>query len=385
MRIQIILFFFLSFLSFSQSSNGILTANVNVRWGPGTNHKIIKQLPRGKQVNILENKGNWSLILDPNNNKKGWISKKYISVNSNYKIGSLKSDVNVRWGPGTNHKIIKQLPRGKQVNILENKGNWSLILDPNNNKKGWVSTSYILTGKLSNYAELIANSNIRYGPGTNHNIIKQLPRGKKISIIKTDGNWFYFIDPENNKTGWVSKSLVKSNVNFDLTNSNNTINTTNPYGVNTKVLNNWRWKTFLNEYPAKNKLKINPNDIDKLISVAKSYIGTPYSWGGITKSGIDCSGLIYKSLRAIGYTDSKKNANTLAQSGTIIPNKKALRKGDFVCLHRTTSSNNFITHIGIYIGDGNFIHSSSSRGVVINNISESYYSKHWAFGVRIIK
>ena len=43
-------------------------------------------------------------------------------------------------------------------------------------------------------------------------------------------------------------------------------------------------ETFLNEYPAKNKLKINPNDIDKLISVAKSYIGTPYSWGGITKS-----------------------------------------------------------------------------------------------------
>ena len=302
--------------------------------------------------------------------------------------GILKSDVNVRWGPGTNHKIIKQLPRGKQVTVLETKGNWSLILDPKNNKKGWVSSSFILIGESSNYAELIANSNIRYGPGTNHKIIKQLPRGKKISIIKTDGNWFYFKDPKNNKTGWVSKSLVKSNVNFDLNKSNNIITTkktSNPYGVNTRVLNNWRWKTFLNEYPIKNNLNINDNNVDKFISVAKSYIGTPYSWGGTSKSGIDCSGLIYKSLIAIGYNASKKNANTLAKSGSIIPNKESLKKGDLVCLHRTTSSNNFVTHIGIYIGDGKFIHSSSKRGVVINNVNESYYSKHWAFGIRVIQ
>ena len=88
MKKIVFLVFIIPLFCFSQNKTGILKSNANVRWGPGTNNKIIKQFPKGKQIVIIEAKGNWYLISDPVNNKRGWISKSIISLIPSGKTGN---------------------------------------------------------------------------------------------------------------------------------------------------------------------------------------------------------------------------------------------------------------------------------------------------------
>jgi len=105
MKIKIITLFFLLglFSSLAQEVRGVVTTNVNVRWEPTTKSGVIKVLEKGKEVIILQTKGSWSFIQDPNNNKKGWISSKFIQSN----IAYITQNANVRNTAGG--KILKQI------------------------------------------------------------------------------------------------------------------------------------------------------------------------------------------------------------------------------------------------------------------------------------
>nr|WP_321409626.1 NlpC/P60 family protein [uncultured Carboxylicivirga sp.] len=126
---------------------------------------------------------------------------------------------------------------------------------------------------------------------------------------------------------------------------------------------------------AESKPSINSNNLNKEV---KNWVGTPYRYGGTNKSGIDCSGLttqIYKSVFNISLPRSSKDQ--YSQSNKIA--KAKIKPGDLVFfkINKTV-----VSHVGIYLGDGNFIHASTSRGVVINNLSELYYKKYFIGGGR---
>jgi cell wall-associated NlpC family hydrolase len=101
----------------------------------------------------------------------------------------------------------------------------------------------------------------------------------------------------------------------------------------------------------------------------ESWIGTPYVYGGTTKSGVDCSGFTQAVYLASGIEIPRTASQQAAASTEVSPG--SLQFGDLLFFNTSGSG---ISHCGIFIGDGFFVHASSSRGVVRETIAKPYYS-----------
>ena len=125
--------------------------------------------------------------------------------------------------------------------------------------------------------------------------------------------------------------------------------------------------------------KISTTKVDEIINLAKSLIGTPYVWGGITPSGFDCSGFINYIFGFYGYTLVRTSFN-LAELGETVTLSNA-QPGDLM-FFRAPNNTGGVGHVGMVIEVTSdailFIHSSSKRGVTISNFSTSkYYISHY--------
>ena len=121
----------------------------------------------------------------------------------------------------------------------------------------------------------------------------------------------------------------------------------------------------------------------QIAEVAKQQLGIRYVWGGTTRRGFDCSGFTQYVYKKCGLTLTRSCISQIGE-GTIIP-KEDLQCGDLVFFKRTTNSKNFVTHVGIYLGDGKLIHASSSKGITIVELESDYYVKHYLCARRILQ
>ena len=119
-----------------------------------------------------------------------------------------------------------------------------------------------------------------------------------------------------------------------------------------------------------------------IIRTAEKYIGTPHCMGGTTKKCMDCSGLTYVSF-AKNKIEIPRNSQEQARYGRVIFNQSDLKKGDLVFFTKSYSSSDYITHVGIYLGNGKFIHASTSAGVTETPLNNSWWSQRFVFGTRI--
>lgn len=134
------------------------------------------------------------------------------------------------------------------------------------------------------------------------------------------------------------------------------------------------------------RLNVSYSQMMAVIKEAEKYIGTKHVMGGLSRNGIDCSGLLYVSFQANGITNIPRTAENFARYGTIILNTNDIQKGDLVFFTNTYSTSKLVTHAGICTGNGNFIHTSSSKGVMISKLNDPYYWREkFLFGTRIIQ
>ena len=120
--------------------------------------------------------------------------------------------------------------------------------------------------------------------------------------------------------------------------------------------------------------KIRTQNINQVVQTAKSFHGTPYRYGGTTRSGIDCSALLFHSFKSVGVTLPRTSADQSKIGKSVSMNN--LEKGDVV-FFATGKKRRRVSHAGIVTskkrGNIQFIHSSTSLGVTEDNI----YSKYW--------
>lgn len=120
--------------------------------------------------------------------------------------------------------------------------------------------------------------------------------------------------------------------------------------------------------------------VDKIISQAKQYMGVPYVWGGTSPSGFDCSGFTHYVMLKNDIT-IPRTTELQYNTGSWV-SRSSLKPGDLVFF---TTYKQGASHVGIYLGNNQFIHASSGAGkITISDLNNTYYAQHYIGAKRVI-
>lgn len=117
-----------------------------------------------------------------------------------------------------------------------------------------------------------------------------------------------------------------------------------------------------------------------LISEAQQWIGTRYRYGGQTKDGTDCSGLVMSLYKDVCGVKIPRTTTEQVRYCTKVARNK-IRPGDLVFFGGGTDDN--VSHVGLYIGHGQMVHASSSRGVTVSGFDSGYWGERYFTGARV--
>jgi cell wall-associated NlpC family hydrolase len=187
---------------------------------------------------------------------------------------------------------------------------------------------------------------LRKGPGTSYSKISGVDPGASLKVLARKRGWIKVV-VDGAAQGWIYEKALKQSSLVASTASS---------------------------------AKSSSSSADTLISNASQYKGVRYRWGGTSRSGFDCSGFTGKAFASIGV---RLPRTSIEQSKVGVKvSRSELEKGDLVFFK--TGRSYRINHVGIYIGGGKFIHSSSGSGhVTVSSLSDSYYNKRFAGARRV--
>ncbi|HHW56937.1 MAG TPA: SH3 domain-containing protein [Clostridia bacterium] len=269
------------------------------------------------------------------------------------------SYVNVRTDSSISGSIITQLNLNDIVTVLEQQNGWYKVR-LSDGREGWVFGKYVAVRSLSNVSR------------------GDSERTEKVGIVT--GNYVN-LRSEGSLSGGVIMQLTKNTIVDVLDQQNGWYKVKLADGTE-----GWIYGEYLSVRSSSNvsRGEADRNLVDNLIEYAKTFLGTKYVYGGSTPAGFDCSGFVQYVFKHFGFS-LPRTADDQATIGEKV-NREDLQPGDLVFFK--TLGSQVINHVGIYIGNGQFIHASSGaskKKVVIGSLEEDYYASHYATARRVIK
>lgn len=317
-----------------------VTQNVAVKITPLINSIDIKEISKDSKVNVLEVNNKWALI--ESNSTRGWVVFSKLSKEENTVAASTTPTEEATNKEETTNKEEQANNQNSQT-TEENK---ATVTQKN-------VTMYV-------NSEVV---NLRKEESTSSESLSKLSKATEVTVISESSNGWSKVKV-NGIEGYISTKLLS---------------TTKPEVVTSRSLEESRKETEKKEESNKETVQTTTQTAqgsskgNTVVATAKQYLGCKYVYGGTTPSGFDCSGFTQYVYKQCGVS-LNRTSDAQASNGTAV-SKSNLQPGDLVI---------FTGHVGIYIGNNQFIHAANpSKGVITTSLSDSYYTKTYKTARRI--
>ena len=305
-----------------------------------------------------------------------------------YGIGFVTgSGLRLRDSMSTSGKTLDTASKNEVVVVISKHGDWyKVIYDL---KEGYMHGDYLDVSTTENaelgYGKVTASAvKVRSGAGTSHSELAKAKRNEKAYIIGINNGWYRVIFEDT--VGYIRSDYL------DLTEApyeNKSSSKTPRFFRGGKSTGTDVSAGALNGSSSTSSGSASTGSTstgsatgNKIVATAKQYLGVPYKWGGTDPSGFDCSGFVYYVLRCNGINVSRTQVPMYSE-GTPV-SKSNLQPGDLVFFQNTYKAG--LSHVGIYVGDGQFIHApSSGRVVSYADLNSDYYVAHYYGAARYTK
>lgn len=377
---------------------------VNVRENPNMDAGVVAMMAQGQSAVVLSKDGDFYRVAF--DGVTGFIHSDYMTVSAegtaDMGYAMIKdSAANIRSGASTDAEVVGGISAEDVVYINGISNGWYQVTV--NGVSGYIlsdlvdPTADIPAEKIFSYVVISCDgANLRSAADANASKVDMLYYGSLCKLLKQEGDWY--LVQYGSQTGYIKAELaITTNNAYE---GSSSIETYNQVVARQKAEAEAARKAAAaaaaNKNQSSNKKpsssssssssssgsynpSYNSSSSSSIVSVAQQYLGVPYVWGGTSPSGFDCSGFTQYVFKKCGYSINR-TAAAQYKNGSYVSYSN-LQAGDLVYFTNTYSTSG-ISHVGIYIGGGQFIHAASG-GVKISSLSERYYSTRY-YGARRI-